>query len=92
MVPLVSLSEVRSDAAARGMAFIPARMQLSTSGKIEFCIYNVNTANALPSNIQIRHTQRIVLNELPSRLDLVAHQPREQRVGVVGVGDFDLEE
>lgn len=33
------------------------------------------------SNIQIRHRERVVLDEFAPRLDLVAHQSGEQRVG-----------
>ena len=38
------------------------------------------------SHIQIRHAQRIVLDELAARLDHVAHQFHENVVGLVDLG------
>src|SRR5829696_4822629 len=33
------------------------------------------------SDIEVLHVQRVVFNELPARLDLVAHQRREHLIG-----------
>src|SRR5262245_18138972 len=43
-------------------------------------------------DVQILHAQRVVLDEAAPRLDLVAHQRREDLVGLVGVLDTDLEQ
>src|SRR5262245_45115029 len=43
-------------------------------------------------HVEIGDRQRVFLNELAARLDLVAHQPREQLVGVGGVVDLDPEQ
>src|SRR3954470_9306083 len=43
------------------------------------------------SHVQIGDVERIFLDELASRLDDVAHQPGEDLVGDVGLGDLDLE-
>ena len=45
-----------------------------------------------PSHIQICHAQRVLLDEFAARLDLVAHQPREHVVGVVGIIDPHLQQ
>ena len=39
----------------------------------------------MSSDIEILHIERIVLDELPARRDLVAHEEREQRVGLRGI-------
>ena len=43
-------------------------------------------------HVQIGDVQRIFLDELAARLDDVAHQPGEDLVGDVGLGDLDLEQ
>src|SRR6476620_9677643 len=43
-------------------------------------------------DIEIRHLQRIVLDEVAARLDHVAHQGREDLVGLVGMVDLDLQQ
>ena len=43
-------------------------------------------------DVQILHAQRVVLDEAAARLDLVAHQRREDLVGLVGVLDTDLQQ
>ena len=48
--------------------------------------------NGQSLDIQISHTQRIILNELATRFDVVAHQPGEQTVGIGGVVDLDLQQ
>ena len=40
-------------------------------------------------DVEVGDAQRIVLDELAARLDHVAHQPREDLVGDVGLRDFD---
>jgi hypothetical protein len=42
------------------------------------------------SDVQIGHRQRVLLDELATRLDLVAHQRREDIVGSNGVLDLHL--
>lgn len=44
------------------------------------------------SNVDIPRPQRIVLNERPARLDVIAHQRRENLVGGDGVGDLDFQQ
>src|SRR5436305_1298569 len=46
----------------------------------------------LPLHIQVPHFQRVVLNERPPRLDLVAHEDGEDGVGVDVVLDLHAEE
>ena len=41
------------------------------------------------SDVEVGDAERIVLDELAARLDDVAHQPREDLVGDVGLRDFD---
>src|SRR4029079_12278703 len=43
-------------------------------------------------DIEIRHLESIVLNEVAARLDDVAHQGREDLVRLVGMVDLDLKE
>src|SRR5213594_3043844 len=43
-------------------------------------------------NIQVGDVQRVLLDELPARLDGVAHEHREHRVGADGILHRDLEE
>src|SRR5947209_1908601 len=45
-----------------------------------------------PSHIQIRHAQRVLLNELAPGFNHVAHQLDEDVVGVVHLADFHLQE
>src|SRR5208282_1695520 len=45
----------------------------------------------VPSDIQIRHAQRILLNELPAGLNDVAHQLDEDIIGLGGLLDPDLQ-
>jgi hypothetical protein len=65
---------------------------MDIAGKIHFDYHRLRNRPSSELNIQIRHIQRILLNELPSWLDLLAHQPREQLVGVGGFIVFDLQE
>ena len=44
-----------------------------------------------PSNVQIRHAQRIRLNKLAARFDDVAHQFHKNIVGLVNLFDFYLQ-
>src|SRR6202044_3598118 len=44
------------------------------------------------SHVQIRHAQRVVLDELAARLDDVAHQLDENVVSLVDLADLDLQE
>src|SRR4029077_12817762 len=44
------------------------------------------------SDVEVAHVQRILLDELPPRLDLVTHQGGEDLVGLVGILDLHLEE
>lgn len=44
------------------------------------------------SHVQVRHAQRVLLDEFAARFDDVAHEPREDLVGDIGLRDLDLEE
>src|SRR5512140_2969954 len=44
------------------------------------------------SNVQIRHVEGVRLDELAARLDRVAHEDREDLVGLDGVLDAHLQE
>src|SRR6478672_4756814 len=43
-------------------------------------------------DVEVLHVERVVLDELAARLDLVAHQRREHQVGLGVVLGLDLEE
>src|SRR5215472_10175144 len=45
-----------------------------------------------PSDVQVLHVERVVLDELAARLDLIAHQRREHQVGFGVVLGLDLQE
>src|SRR5262249_61637561 len=47
---------------------------------------------AVPSDVEVPHVERVLLDELPSRLDLVSHQGGEDLVGLVRVLDLHLEQ
>src|ERR1051325_4525557 len=44
------------------------------------------------SDVQVRHFQGVLLDELPARLHLVAHERGEHVVGAAGVVDLHLEQ
>src|SRR6187402_522574 len=73
---------------------IPARALPQGPGMLRFTpdsadgLYASADWDAL--NVQTHHPQRILLNELPSRLHDIAHQRAEDLVGLVGVVDLDL--
>src|SRR5947207_12620387 len=46
----------------------------------------------LPLNIEELDLQRVLLDELPTRLDLLAHEDREHPLGLDGVLDGHLEQ
>src|SRR5207302_3004882 len=43
-------------------------------------------------DIEVLHFQRVVLDEHPSRLDLIAHEDREELLGADGVFDRHLQQ
>ena len=43
-------------------------------------------------DIQIRYHQRVALNELATRFDMIAHEGSEYLIGAYGVVDLDLHE
>ena len=47
---------------------------------------------AAPSHVQIGHTQRVVLDELAARLDLVAHEHGENLAGADRILDLHLQQ
>src|SRR5437899_3574150 len=51
-----------------------------------------NPEPRIPSDVQVLHVQRVILDELPPRLDLVAHQRREHQVGFGVILGADLEQ
>src|SRR5688500_6291928 len=50
------------------------------------------TGTASLLHIQVLHVERVVLDELSSRLDLIAHQRREHLVGLGMVLGTDLQQ
>src|ERR1700722_12187064 len=50
------------------------------------------TERGASSHVQVRHAQRILLDELAARLDNIAHELDEDVVGLVDLADLDLQQ
>ena len=71
----------------RSLARCRAQSRQSTAGSDLATLASVPLSRS-PLDVQVPHVQRVLLDELAPRLDLVAHQRREDLVGLVGVLDL----
>src|SRR5438132_8352360 len=56
-----------------------------------FCRAGQAVSRSRPMIINLLHLQRMLLNKVPPRLDLFAHQRAEHLVGLEGVVELDLQ-